>query len=219
MQEVRDLTDQRFGKLVVMGRDTTPRKGKSSGVRWVTLCDCGTIKTIRATHLIGHPATRSCGCLLHEVSDRRNYKHGMAKTRTYHSYTAIIHRCNNPTSNRFRYYGGRGIVCEWQSFEEFYRDMGDCPSLQHSIDRIDNNGPYCKENCRWATREQQANNKSNNVFMTYQGLTLTLGQWAKRSGIPLHVVHHRFRSGPEKGWTPERILTEPVGPYRKKVHS
>jgi len=155
----------------------------------------------------------SCGCLRAELLSVSNVEskttHGMTATPEYSVWSAMRNRCSYPGDVSFDNYGGRGIrVCsEWDlSFESFYRDMGPRPSLEHSIDRKDNDGPYCKENCRWATRKEQCNNRRSNHLVTYLGETYTISQWSDRLGISKHVIASRLR----KGWSVERALTQPV---------
>ena len=110
----------------------------------------------------------------------------------------MIQRCTNPNNSAYHNYGGRGIrVCDrWlKSFEDFYVDMGERPSLEYSIDRINNNGNYEPDNCRWASRSEQANNRRNNVFRTYKGETLTLTQFAHKYNIHRVSLFNRIASG------------------------
>ena len=107
-------------------------------------------------------------------------------------------RCHNQNSRRYSDYGGRGISVseDWRnSFETFMKDMGEPPSLEHSIERIDNNGNYCKENCRWATRIEQANNKSNNRVIEFGGVSKTLQEWSRDTGIKRETIARRLNAG------------------------
>jgi hypothetical protein len=116
------------------------------------------------------------------------------KNKAYRAWNNLKKRCNNPNNISFVYYGGRGIkVCRrWKKFENFIADMGLPPSEKHSIDRIDNDGNYEPSNCRWATREEQANNKSNNKFITYNDCTLTIAQWARKLNVLPIVIHESY---------------------------
>jgi len=118
----------------------------------------------------------------------------------------MLNRCTNQNTPGWKNYGGRGItVCErWRSYESFRDDMGHPPSDLLSIDRINNSKGYEPGNCRWATRSQQANNKRNNVIVTFNGTQMTLIQAAAAAGLPYKLVHTRINS---HGWSPERALT------------
>lgn len=134
----------------------------------------------------------------------------MGKAKAYRTFKSMHLRCYSEKDHRYHYYGGRGItVCDrWlNSFENFYEDMGDPPTPKHSIDRIDNDGNYCPENCRWATIEEQANNKRNNHILTYNGITQTISQWSKYTGIDKKLIASRIYNN----WSVEQALTLPVG--------
>jgi len=135
-------------------------------------------------------------------------KHGMHGTKTYQVWKSMRERCLCKTSRAYNRYGGRGItICErWESFENFYADMGDRPEGK-TIDRIDNDGPYSPENCRWATDIEQANNKRNNRLLTYKGKTQTVPQWARELGIKTGTIAVRLSRGLpiEKVLNPEKF--------------
>ena len=118
-------------------------------------------------------------------------------------------RCDNPTNALYYKYGARGIqVCErWETFENFYADMGPRPSPKHTIDRIDGEGNYTPENCRWATSKEQQRNLKNNVFLEYNGKSMIAADWAKIVGINAKTIHCRVQ---RLGWSAEEALTLPL---------
>jgi hypothetical protein len=127
----------------------------------------------------------------------------------YSVWTGMIHRCHNPKRHNYPRYGGRGIVvCDrWrESFAAFLEDMGPRPSMRHQIDRIDNDGPYSPDNCRWASLEEQGRNKRSNHLITAFGKTQTLSEWATETGLRRECIASRL----EYGWTPEEALTPEV---------
>lgn len=157
------LPGERYGRLVVIEFAGFNRFGHRL---WRFICDCGNQKIASGSQVrSGH--TRSCGCLHSETLRARLTTHGMKNIPEYKIWKAIRYRCNQPRCKDFAAYGGRGItVCErWQSFENFYADMGSRPSSCHSIDRIDNDAGYKPDNCRWATAtEQRLNQRRQKVL-------------------------------------------------------
>lgn len=134
----------------------------------------------------------------------------MTKHPLYGTYNSMIGRCYTPTNKMYDNYGGRGIkVCDrWVgdcAFINFLLDMGERPSPKHSLDRINNNGNYSPENCRWATSKEQANNKRSNILLTFNGKTQNMTQWAEELGITLSMIYYRINAG----WEIEAILTKP----------
>jgi hypothetical protein len=198
----RDLTGQRFGQLIALSY--------SSDGKWNVLCDCGRETTTDGGHLTtGH--TKSCGCTARARAASGRRRHGMTDTPTYKVWCNMRDRCERQEATAYANYGGRGItVCEaWRSFAAFLSDMGQRPSLAHSIDRIDNDGNYEPGNCRWATDLDQANNKRSNRFITHAGETMTLHAWSVRTGLSATLIHKRMK---DLGWSVERALTTKADP-------
>lgn len=207
---IEDLTGRKFGRLTVLER--TENKGGQT--MWLCECECGTQKIVRASHL-KTGAIQSCGCLMREMLCKRNTTHGGRKTRLYGIWHGMKDRCYDPSHNRYEHYGLRGIVVcdEWLHSFEAFRDWAiangydeAAPRGTQTIERINLDGNYCPDNCRWATAEEQANNKSNNHFLTYNGRTQTTAQWAKEVGLKRTTLEYRVKHG----WSVERALTEPV---------
>lgn len=182
----KDIKDQRFGRLIVLGFLLNKK--------WECLCDCGNVVQIKAKTLNnGH--TQSCGCLQKEFAGNLKRTHGMTLTSIYKTWRGIKGRCLNKNHHAFVHYGGRGItICdEWKkSFENFYRDMGEKPSKNHSIERIDNEIGYCKSNCKWILKNKQNFNKRNNIILKFDNQEKSLGEWCKELNLPYRVIHNRI---------------------------
>lgn len=170
--KLKERVGLRYGMLTVLEQFT---KNKRTMV--VCLCDCGNKKTVRADHA-ENGYTSSCGC----YGEKYHVTHGMTGTSEYRTYDAILRRCYNDTCAEYINYGARGIVCEWGKFEDFFEDMGPKPSSKHTIERIDVNGNYCKENCIWTDdRGLQSYNsrKQSSNTSGRTGVSLTKsGTWA-----------------------------------------
>lgn len=152
-------------------------------------CKCGTERLIR-NEVLRSGGTKSCRCLMRT-------RDGKSTSDEYICWRNMIARCTNPSTDSYYLYGGRGIcVCDrWLVFSQFLDDMGDIPSKGMSIDRIDSNGHYQPDNCRWATSYEQSNNRRNNHRITAHGETLTITQWAARSGIHPCTIYRRLKRG------------------------
>ena len=192
-----DLTDEKFVRLKVIRRI---ENGKNGETRWRCQCDCGNTLEVNG-HDLRRGDTKSCGCLCFDVLTT----HNMSKTRQYETWASLLTRCKNPSSEGYKNYGGRGItVCKkWLTFEGFWEDMQEGYSDELTIDRKDNNAGYFKDNCRWATKEQQNNNRRNTLHIEINGETKTLLEWAEKVGINYHTLYHRINS---HGYSGEDII-------------
>lgn len=203
----KDLTGQRFGKLVAV-KSVYDRDKKVT--LWECKCDCGNTCFVRANRL-AHERTKSCGCLRIDSNKQKNTTHGMSKTNIYYAWHSMKARCYNPTDHNYSRYGNRGItVCdEWRnSFESFLRwatSNGYHEGL--TLDRIDNDGNYCPNNCRWVTTSVQNNNRSVSINITYNGKTQNLSEWCKELNLPYMRIWERICS---YGFTFEEAIAEPL---------
>lgn len=214
----KNLTGQKFGRLTVIGYAGRNRHRQSL---WLCQCSCGSDAKAIVVGALTNGHSKSCGCWSRENSaaiGRKGVKHGHSangqKTPEYTIHTNMLQRCENPQHNSYSQYGGRGIaVCDrWRdSFQAFLDDMGQRPSKDHSIDRIDVNGPYSPENCRWATRKEQGRNQRTNRILTYRGESRCMSEWAEVCGVSYRLLKMRMRYG----WSVERALTEPVHSKRR----
>lgn len=203
----KDLTGKKFGKLTVESRG--PNKTFPSGTNvavWNCRCECGGQKAINRNALFSQ-GTRSCGCLWKGPD-------GSSKNRSRVStYEGMIQRCHNPSHVSYPRYGGRGIVvCDhWrESVANFIADMGH-PPADRTLDREDNDGPYCKDNCKWATKEEQTRNMRSNRWIEIDGEKHLLSEWAKMKGMKPCSIYWRLRAG----WPERDAVMTPKGHPRK----
>ena len=210
MSKFIDITGKKYNRLTVINRAENSPAGN---IRFNCICDCGKHTKSFGTDLRSG-RTKSCGCHARELINKILTKHGMEKSTEYKSWQGAKARCYNVKNKKYHRYGGRGIkVCErWRnSFVNFIFDMGKKPSVKHTLDRIDNDGNYCPENCKWSTGVEQSNNRSTNTFIKYNGEHLTLAQWGKKTGIPANVISSRLRI---LNWSTHDAITTPIAKCR-----
>lgn len=216
-----DLVGKKYQKLTVIARaspDFVPAKSQTNLVHYLCQCECGEQITVAGTKL--HRGIRgSCGC----ARQLNNYRHGMSRSGgKYDAWRSMIQRCHSPANNKYRLYGARGIsVCDrWRfgdgtltGYECFFVDTGDRPEGM-SLDRIDNDGNYEPDNCRWATATQQANNTRRKRSVTIHGETKSLREWAEFSGVPIRTIWSRYYTGGKRDES--LIAKDPSGRRRAK---
>lgn len=193
-----------YGRLTVL---SAVGRGKDGQVTWSCACSCGNTSIVGGGEL-RRGNTSSCGCLARELTSKRSTKHGDTRRGQYspehRAWTSMLQRCRNETSSSYRDYGARGIsVCDrWSVYENFIADMGRKPASMFCIDRIDNDGNYEPGNCRWATRVQSENNKRSNRRVSVYGLTMTVAEWARATGLSYATISQRVSDG----WSPSRVV-------------
>lgn len=190
------MIGKKFGKLTVI--EEVQKRSKNGHKQYKCICDCGNIKIVRGDTL-KNGSSRSCGC-------SQGVMHGYSKSKLYKILNGMKNRCYNKNAYNYSYYGGRCItICDdwlndFMTFYDWAINSGYKEGL--SIDRIDVNGNYDPNNCRWKTSKQQCNNKRNNIKLTYKGKTQTLSQWADELGINYNTVATRYH----RGWETKDIL-------------
>ena len=212
MGKLRDLHGLRFGKLLVVERDYSVNKGRPY---WKCECDCGnTLSVLSGKLLSGN--TKSCGCTRKSKLAERNKQskiHGAksdGKTeRLYSIWCSMKRRFHSTDSEAYHYYGGKGIVVckEWNDDYSAFKDWAISNGYKDNltIDRIDSNGNYCPDNCRWATKMVQANNRTNNCTVEYNGEQLTIAQLARETGVPYRTIYYRLKAN----WGVQRAVEQP----------
>lgn len=184
----------KFNRLTILGMSTN---GSNYAKRVICICDCGNNTTVNLANL-KNSNTKSCGCLWSETIIKTNTFHGMSSTREYSCWEHIKTRCYNTKAECYPDYGGRGIkVCDrWlNSFENFFKDMGNCPSKKHSVERVENDGDYEPNNCKWATGFEQAGNKRSNFRIYYNGEYKILAEWSRILKISPSTIRKYIKKG------------------------
>ncbi len=211
MPPLKDLTGMKFGQLTVLERAEKTAYGQ---YQWLCQCECGN-KTVVVGQNLRTNSTKSCGCGKYGKGLFPSFRAESKHKRIYRIWRGMLHRCYNPNYSAYQNWGGRGIeVCdEWK--KDFYSflawSMGNGYQEHLSIDRVDNNGNYCPENCRWADNQTQGANKRGVHLITHKGVTKTLMDWSRHSAIPYDELRMRIKYG----WPVERALTEPVKKNKK----
>lgn len=179
---------------------------------WECLCKCGVLVNKSSGNLANGVKSCSPACGV-TTSNIARTKHGQAKdnhrSKAYNTWISMVQRCTNLNTTHYARYGGRGItVCqEWvDSFDAFYKAVGEPPTPKHTLDRIDNEQGYYPNNVRWATRKEQSNNISSNTWVEYEGKRMTWAQWAEYFGVPYNTLMTRVK----KKLPLERILQPPL---------
>jgi len=203
-----DRAGQTFGRWTVLR--LAPKDDEF--VMWWCRCTCGEERAVRGSRLASGKS-KSCGCLHTEIQRERltgntmRATHGSTKSREFRIWTDMLARCDNKNNPAYDRYGGRGIrVCDrWRKFENFVVDMGTADEGL-TLDRINNDGPYSPENCRWTTRKAQANNRSSNRYITVDGQSKTITEWARDLGTSDATIRGRIKMG----WSEDKAVTTPV---------
>lgn len=210
MSSKTNIAGQKFNRWTALQRvENVGRR-----IFWLCKCDCGTLKKVDLYNLKAG-STKSCGCLNLEKIVERSTKHGHSpredgkskQSRTYHTWSGMKARCNNPLHIGYKHYGGKGITYDprWEEFSNFLEDMGEKPDGT-SLDRRESSKNYCKENCRWATPTEQARNTSRNVLLEYRGEIKSVSEWADTIGIDSKTLRRRLHLG----WSVEDCLEKPL---------
>ena len=204
MRTFKDLKAHRFGRLIVKELD---KERSKQHIYWICQCDCGNTKSVMGCHLT-RGLTKSCGCLVKENTRNMFTTHGLTQHPLFEIWGSMKKRCYNPKTKAYKDYGGRGIsvcddwVSDFKSFYEWAIRTGYKEGL--TIDRINVNGNYCPENCRWITLQEQARNRRNTVWVTYQGKQICKAEFARMIGISDSTVRRRIK----KGMTGDEIAKE-----------
>lgn len=204
MRKPIDIAGQVFGRLTVLHRSGSFPDGQAG---WTCSCECGTEVQVCGGDLRSG-GTKSCGCLRVDNMRKVSTKHGLCTYSGYKSWSGMLDRCLNPKHGSYKDYGGRGItVCDrWLDVKNFIADMGERPPGL-SLERLDGNRGYSKENCIWADRKTQARNKRSNRLLTFNGKTATLAEHCEDAGLKYDTVSRRLNG---LGWSLEKALTTPI---------
>lgn len=187
----KEMIGKKFNRLLVLKHSHTT---KAWSQYYLCKCECGKITTVGKQKLF-NGLTKSCGCYKKEDIVNRSKKHGQYKTKEYAAWVAMQTRCYNQKTHNFRNYGGRGITVYSQwigNFDQFLKDVGPSPTVEHSLDRINNNGNYEPGNVKWSTTKEQARNKSTNFFITINGETKIITEWCMLLKVSRRCLKYRL---------------------------
>lgn len=194
-KHVRDIVGKKFGRLTVLRRSALPGR-----IRWLCACECGKEVDVFSFNLV-RGNTVSCGCA--------RIRHGLTNSRVHGIWRSMLQRCENPNNDAFHNYGERGIVvCKrWHEFDAFFADMDHPPDETATLERVNNNGPYQKSNCIWASRKVQLNNRRGNHVISAFGRQQSIALWAQEFGINENTLRNRLIRAK---MDPETALSAPM---------
>jgi len=208
----RLTSGEKFGKLTTVEMTYKQSSSGRSRPHWTCLCDCGNLILVDSGNLRNGNTTQ-CGDCANKSRGEKHRKHGFSYNgpnygKLYYTWCAMRSRCNNPNTKSYPRYGGAGItVCErWDKFENFAKDMGEPPTPEHSIDRIDSAGNYEPDNCRWIHISKQQSNRRCNVVFEYDGKKQTLTDHCRDHDLPYHTIKARIL----RGWDPVKAMSKPI---------
>ena len=222
-KKFNDLTNKKFGRLTAINNVYS----KNGNMQWLCKCDCGNI-IIVDNQSLKRGITKSCGCLAKEIATITHTKHNMSKTRLNSVWDSMKQRCNNPNNSQYRNYGARGIkVCEkWNDkqngFINFYNWAmangydENAKFQQCTLDRIDNNGNYEPNNCRWITIKEQSNNRRTNHYITYNNKTHTIAEWSEILNINRYTLYDRIN---KYNMSIEKAFTKTINHKNKEINN
>lgn len=202
-----DLHDKKLNSFVVLGK--AENIGRHTA--WLCLCKCGKEVSVATRHLISKAPIKSCK----ECFNKTKIKHGLCGTKEYKCWGDMKARCGNPKNVMYEHYGGRGIsVCErWREFNNFFEDIGLAPSDKHQLERINVNGNYCPENCKWATVREQHRNTRRNKIIKWNGAEKPLCDWAEELGFNYPTMVNRLING----WSVEKTFSTEFRKNKKRA--
>lgn len=198
-KKFKDLTGLKFNHFTAI----EVAENRNGVYYWLWKCDCGALLKIKGSLVTRkNKPQKSCK----DCYSKRRILHGQTNTKEFFAWRGILSRCNDKNSKSYSSYGGRGIfVCDrWLEFKNFYEDMGKAPSKKHSIDRINNDKGYFKENCRWATSKMQVLNRRNTRYIEYNGIKKSISEWAESLGMHYAKLFNRIN----RGWDIEKALNK-----------
>lgn len=217
---LQDLTGKRVGRWEILYWSHATRKSENSFFHyWVCQCDCGTKRAVEMYSLVAG-RTLSCRCYMREHNTTHGLSRGLKKHPLYGTWKSMWARCTNPKNTKYSRYGGRGIEVDpaWRNFETFLTDMLPSWKKGTTLDREDNDGPYSKTNCRWATKLTQMNNTSRSRYLTYKGQSHSLSEWVrlKKTTVPYPTLVRRINCG----WpVHDALMTVSGGPRPPKLNA
>ncbi len=208
MRIKNDITGKLFVRLTAI---LPVGKSKHGSTIWRCKCSCGSDNVDVVIGNLTSGSVKSCGCLRIEKGRLQGLKattHGMCKTRVYHIWVGMHSRCKDLTHKSYSSYGGKGVVVaeSWNTFEQFFADMGNPPTVRHTLDRKNSTGNYTVGNCRWALPIEQMNNMSRNVFLEFEGQRKTVTMWARDRSMKAATLRYRLKAG----WSVAQALEKEI---------